>query len=291
MKLAYYPGCTLHGTANEYDISMKATFKELGIELIEIPDWVCCGATSAHATNENLALALPYLHLVQTEKMGLDAICVPCSACFNRLKITDYYVKNDEKKYKLMRKIIGKGYKKTVKIRHPLQNVVEDLGLDELKKKIKRKLSNLKIASYYGCLLVRPGDITGFDDPEHPQMMEKLIETLGAAPIDFAFKQECCGAAFSATKPEMANELSFRIISAAKEQKADCIMVACPLCHINLDLKQKDIENQFGKELKMPILYFTQVIGLALGLDVKSLSLDSHFVNTLDLLKEKGMIE
>ena len=291
MKLAYYPGCTLHGTANEYDISMKAVFKELGIELIEMPDWVCCGATSAHTTNENLALTLPYLHLVQAEKMKLDTICAPCSACFNRLKITDYYVKNDEKKYNTMRKIVGKAYKKTVTIKPPLQNVIEDLGIEELQRKIEKPLSNLKVASYYGCLLVRPKDMTNFDDAENPKIMEKVVEAIGAIPVDFTFKQECCGGAFSASKPKMANELSFRVINNAKEQGADCIMVACPLCHVNLDLKQKDIEKQFDKELKIPIIYFTQLIGLALGLDAKTLSLDSHFVNTLDLLKEKGIIE
>lgn len=290
MKLAYYPGCTLHGTANEYDISMKAVFKELGMELIELPDWACCGATSAHATNENLALTMGYLHLVQAEKMKLDVLCAPCSACFNRLKITEHYVK-DQKKYEIMKETIGKDYKGTVTTKHPLQNVVEDLGLGELQKKVKKKLNGLKVASYYGCLLVRPNDITNFDDAENPQIMEKIVKALSAIPIEFSFKQECCGGAFSASKPEMANELSFRVINEAKEQGADCIMVACPLCHVNLDLKQKDIEKQYGQELNMPILYFTQLIGLALGLDAKTLSLDSHFVDTLGLLKEKGIIK
>lgn len=291
MKLAYYPGCTLHGMAKEYDISLLAVFKELGIDLIEIPDWVCCGATSAHRTNETLALALPYLHLVQAEEMKLDTICAPCAACFNRLKITDYHVKNDEGKYKAMEKIIGKGYKKTVKVRHPLQTIVEDMGLDELKKKVKRNLSDLKVASYYGCLLLRPGEMMNFDDPENPQIMENLVNALGAIPVDFAFKQECCGGAFSASKPDIATKLSFKVINTAKQQNADCIVVACPLCHVNLDLKQKDIEKQFNQELNMPILYFTQLIGLALGLDAKSLSLNSHFVNTSGMLKEKGLIE
>lgn len=291
MKLAYYPGCSLHGTAKEYDISMKAVFKELGLELTEIPDWICCGASSAHRTNETLALALPYLHLVQAEQMKSKRICVPCAACFNRLKTADYHVKNDKEKLEKMKEVTGKEYKKTVEVKHPLQNIIEDIGVEELKKKIKKKLSNLRIASYYGCLLLRPKQMMNFDDTENPQIMEKLVKALDAMPVEFSFKQECCGASFSASKPKIANELSYKIINSAKEQKADCIMVACPLCHVNLDLKQRDIEEQFNQELKIPIFYFTQLLGLAMGLDAKELSIDSHFVDTKGLLKEKGIIE
>jgi len=290
MKLAYYPGCTLHGTANEYDISMKAVFKELGLELIEIPDWVCCGATSAHTTDENLALTLPFLHLVETEKMKLDTVTVPCAACFNRLKITDYYAKNDKEKSEMMEHVVGKKYKKTVNVKHPLQNIIDDIGLEELKKRVKKKLTNLRIAPYYGCLLLRPKEELDFDDTENPSIMEKIIEALDAVPVDFSYKQECCGASFSACKEEMANALTHKVIKDAKDNKADCIMVACPLCHINLDLKQKDIEKQVNEQLNVPVLYFTQILGLALGLSAKELSLDSHFVDTMQLLKDKDII-
>lgn len=291
MKFAYYPGCVLNGTAKEYNISMRTVFKALGAELVEIPNWVCCGATSAHATNENLALTLPYMTLVQTEEMKMDTLTAPCSACFNRFKIADYQVKNDEEKYKTAKRITGRSYKKKVKVTHPLQNVIEDIGLENLQKMIKKKLDNLKIASYYGCLLLRPKEMTDFDDTENPKMMEKLVSALGATPVEFAFKQECCGASYSASKKEMACELSRRIISSAKENGADLIMVGCPLCHVNLDLRQSDIEKLSGEKLNVPILYFTQLIGLALGLDVRQLSLDTHFVDTLELLKRKELIE
>jgi heterodisulfide reductase subunit B len=280
---AYYPGCTLHSTAKEYDVSARAVCKQLGIELQELDGWTCCGASSAHTTNETLAITLPARDLRSAEAKGLP-LAVACAMCFNRLKYTAHALA-DKEKLDSINKLIGDGLRNTTEIVHLLQ-----ILYDRRKSiPINRPLKGLKVASYYGCLLVRPQEITHFDDPENPQMMDKLMTTLGAQPLEWDFKTACCGASLPLSRRDIVVKLSYRILLQAKQLGADCVAVACPMCQMNLDAYQNEMVKQYGKKIEMPILYFTQLAGLAMGLSPKELDLDKHFTDPMPMLKNKGL--
>jgi len=289
-KYAYYPGCSLHSTSKEYDISTRAVAEMLGIELHEIPDWICCGASPAHTTLHYLSLALPVKNLLITQSTGANELAVSCAACFNRLKAANHIVKTDEEKREKINELLKDRYKGEIKIKHFLEIIVKEYGLEKITQRIIRKLIGLKVVCYYGCLLVRPPKIMEFDDVENPQMMDKLMTELGAESLDWPYKVECCGAAFSLTKTDIVLKLGNDILQAAKDAGADCVVVACPLCQSNLDLRQKEIEKKYNTKLNIPILYFTQLLGLALGIEPKKLGLNKHIVSPQSLLKEKILL-
>lgn len=291
MKVAYLPGCSLHSTAREYDISCQLVCRKLGIELQEIPRWICCGATSAHVTSHLLGVALPCKNLTLAEEMGLDTVIAPCAACFNRLKVADQEVTEDPELKKEVEEVLGKPYSGKVKIRHPLEVIVKDIGLEKVTKLVRRDLEGLKIASYYGCLLVRPPEVVNFDNPEDPQSMDNLVTALGGEALPWAFKTECCGASFSLSETDIVFELSGEILNEALEAGAECIVVACPLCQSNLDLRQKGIEKRYGKEFNLPVLYYSELLGLALGMNPRELGLFKHIVNPTKLLKKRVGLE
>jgi heterodisulfide reductase subunit B len=280
---AYYPGCTLHSTAKEYDVSARAVCRQLGIELQELDGWTCCGASSAHTTNETLAITLPARDLRSAEAKGLP-LAVACAMCFNRLKYTAHALA-DKEKLDSINKLIGDGLRNTTEIVHLLQ-----ILYDRRKSiAVSKPLKGLKVASYYGCLLVRPQEITHFDDQENPQMMDKLMTTLGAQPLEWDFKTACCGASLPLSRRDIVVKLSYRILLQARQLGADCVAVACPMCQMNLDAYQNEMAKQYGKKVEMPILYFTQLAGLAMGLSPKELDLDKHFTDPMPMLKNKGL--
>ena len=287
MKVAYYPGCSLHSTAREYDISFQLVCRKLGIELQEIPHWVCCGSSPAHVTSHLLSIVLPCKNLILAEEMGLDTVVAPCAACFNRLKIAKQEVAEDSKLKKEVEEVLGKPSAGKIEVKHPLQVIIEDVGLEKVEEMASRKLQGLKVASYYGCLLVRPPSVINFDDPEDPQSMDNLVSALGGEALPWAFKTECCGASFSLSETDIVFELSGEILNEALEAGAECILVACPLCQSNLDLRQKGIEKRRGRKFNLPILYFTELLGLALGLNMHELGLSRHIVNPSKLLERK----
>ncbi len=287
MKIAYFPGCSLHSTARDYDMSFQLVCRKLGIELQEIPHWVCCGASPAHVTSHLLSVALPCKNLVLAEEMGLDTVVAPCAACFNRLRIAQQEVAEDSQLRKEVEDVLGKPAAGKVEVKHPLQIITDDIGLAKVGKMVRRELQGLKIASYYGCLLVRPLNTVGFDDPEDPQCMDRLVSTLGGEAVPWAFKTECCGASFSLSETDIVLELSGEILNEALEAGAECILVACPLCQSNLDLRQKGIEKKYGKKFNLPIIYFTELLGLALGMSMRELGLSRHIVNPSKLLERK----
>ncbi|MFH1096661.1 MAG: CoB--CoM heterodisulfide reductase iron-sulfur subunit B family protein [Candidatus Desantisbacteria bacterium] len=279
-KVAYFPGCSLSSTAKEYGVSTKLICKDLGIELVEIPDWVCCGATTAHITSELMAVALPVKNLLMSEKQNLP-ICSPCSACFSRLKLADIEMKKNAQLKTAVTEVIGEEYRGTVDILH-LWQVIKKYG--DLKP--KKELKGLKVASYYGCLLTRPSSVCHDERIEDPQFLETIVASLGAEKVQWNYKTECCGAAFSLTKTDIVRRLSGEILKDAMDAGADCIMVACPLCHSNLDARQ----GEMGLDFSLPVLYFTQLIGLGLGYGYRDLMLDKHFVETKGLLETKGLV-
>ncbi len=287
MKIGYYPGCSLEATAKEYDMSTREILKELDVELEELDDWNCCGASAAYSTDYMLSLALPARNIAIAEKAGLDVLA-PCPECYVRLWKTNDAAKEDPKLLEKINKTF-KGtdleYKASVDIRHPVDIILNDVGLEKLKEKVKKPLTDLRVVPYYGCVLVRPPRKNSFDSAENPTSLDKIISTVGATPVDFPMKTKCCGAPLILADEDVMIKLADALFSKAKELGADCMITACPLCHMGLDGKQTSIEKAYDKKIDMPVLYFTQLIGLALGISHKKLGLDKNLVSTSKLVK------
>ncbi|MCG2770051.1 MAG: CoB--CoM heterodisulfide reductase iron-sulfur subunit B family protein [Anaerolineae bacterium] len=291
MKYAYYPGCSLHSTGKDYDISAKAVCQALGIELQEIPGWICCGASSAHATSELLSLALPVKDLVLAGDMGLDtAVC--CAACYSRLKVANHVMSSGEnQRSEDVDRLVGSRYRGEVEVKHLLEIIIDEYGLDTLREKVSTDLGQLRVASYYGCLLTRPPEVTQFDDPENPTSMDELVTALGAKAVAWPYKTECCGASLALTaRTDVALKLVHDILDMAVGADAECIMVACPLCQANLDMRQAQINRRYGTEFNLPILYFTQLIGLAMAMSPGELGLSKLMSSPTELLRAKALV-
>lgn len=268
MKYSYYPGCSLHSSGREYDESTRAVCSALGVELAELPDWNCCGATSAHSVNSRVALAVPARNLKIAEEIGMDLV-IPCAACFNRTKNIDHVMKQDDAQRIEIEELLDFKYSSQIEIFHLLDVVVNKIGLQAVKQRLVNPLKEYKLVSYYGCLLVRPPEVTEFDDLENPTMLEGLLTALGAEALDWSYKTECCGASLSLTRPEIVYELVSRLIDGAKEAGASGIVTACPLCQANLEMRQKE---------RFPIFYFTELMGIAFGLEEARKWLDRHLI-------------
>ena len=278
MAIGFYPGCSLKGSAREYTESLFAVTKKLGIAIQEINDWNCCGATAAHNLNHELALSLPTRILALAEKQNMTEIVVPCAACYSRLATTAYELNENEELRTKISAIIDMPYNGNVQILNVLQFIEKYISpkLDE----VELKKIDIKAACYYGCLLVRPHQILHFDRVEDPQIMDEVMIKLGANALEWPFKTECCGAGLSISKTDLVGKLSGKIVNEAYEREADAIIVACPMCHSNLDMRRPSINKFVGKNIKTPVIYITQAIGLALGIDEKELGMNRHFVPT-----------
>jgi len=259
VKIGYYPGCSLESTAREYDLSFRAVASKVGVELIEIPDWNCCGASSAHAVDPLLAVALPARNLMIAEAMELD-VTAPCAACFLRLMEAKKRMAEDVSLRKEIEEILGRQYRGTVKVYHPLTIFSQATIKKKVRGAVVNKLKGLKIVCYYGCYLVRPPEITHFDDPENPMIMDKLIGLTGAQVLDWSWKVDCCGGGHALLRPELVEPLVNEIMDGAHKAGAYGIVTACPLCQSNLETRQKEPK-------AVPIFYFTELLGLAMGLD------------------------
>ncbi|MDI6785382.1 MAG: CoB--CoM heterodisulfide reductase iron-sulfur subunit B family protein [bacterium] len=289
MKYAYYPGCALHATAIEFDKSTREVCVALDIELQEMEDWNCCGAAAAHMTNELLADSLPAKNLAIASKMGLD-ITSPCAICINRLKTANKEINESQEIKEKVSQVIEESYDGQVKARLLLDILATDIGIDKIKENVIKELKNLKVVSYYGCLVTRPKDVAQFDNVEDPQSMDNLMAATGAKAIDWPFKTVCCGADYGTPRTDIVLKMANDILSMAKDLGADTIAVTCPLCQMNLELRQKDVEKEYGEIYNMPILYFTEVLGLSFGIEPKALGLDKHIVDAMGLLMRKGLI-
>ncbi len=289
MEVGYYPGCSLESSAKEFDLSIRAIFKELDVSLKEIPDWNCCGASPAHYLNEELAVALPYRNLVNAEEASLEQVISPCPACYSHLKHVHELVGKDPALAKRLQVLAGKGYEGKVRSKHFLDFIKEDVGPERLKSSLKTSLKGLKVASYYGCLTRLPG--VDIDDRENPVLMDEIVGAIGGEPLDWSHKTECCGASLSVTRTEIALRLTRSVLEAALEKGAECIAVVCPLCQSNLDTRQGDINKVYGTNYTLPILYISQLIGLTQKIAFSELGLDRLIINPMNLLFEKGIIE
>jgi heterodisulfide reductase subunit B len=276
-KYSYYPGCSLHSAHRGYDQSCRAVSAKLGYEMIEIEDWNCCGATIYMSVKEITSLAIASRNLALAEKEGRDVIS-PCSSCYTVLSKADRYLKGSGELSKKVNDCLAEGglsYSGGIRVRHPLDVLVNDVGTEIIRGYLEKPLTGLKIANYYGCQIVRPE--RDFDDRENPTTMDDLFETLGAENVYFPLKLRCCGGMLMTTYEDVALKLSKEIIECAVENEADCIVTTCPLCQMNLESYQDKINRRFETDFRMPILFFTQVVGVALGIDEKTLGIDKNF--------------
>lgn len=280
---SYYPGCSLSSTAREYDVSTRLVFKALGLELRELEDWNCCGASAAKGTSHLLGLALPGRVLQLAEEADLP-LTTPCPECYSRLRFAAHEMK-DEATRRQVSQVLEKEVKNTSVVDPTLKILWEYDGDLPLKK----TLDGLKAVAYYGCLFVRPKAVAGFDDEENPRSMDEIVARVGVEMLDWGFRTECCGAYLNIPKPEMVYRLVYRILKAAKTAAADCIVVACPLCQANLDTREKTVEARYGEKFGLPVVYFTQLMGLALGYPPQELLLDKLLTDAMPLLRSKGL--
>jgi len=283
MKISYYPGCSLEATARDYQESIAYVCGPLGIELEEIPDWSCCGATAAHSTDEFLSIALPGRNLALAEKIGLD-IVVPCPMCFNRLKTAGHELQEGA------RENMPYAYTGKIKVWDLLDFLSRPERLSQIQARIQQPLKDLSVVCYYGCMANRPPKITWAGQHENPQNMDTLLSTLGATVLDWSYKTDCCGASHTIARPDIVHTLVQRLYDRAIEAGAEAIVVSCQMCQANLDLPQAKISEIFKKRYDLPVYYFTELIGVSWKtLEVKTW-LSRHIVNPQTLLKRKGLI-
>jgi heterodisulfide reductase subunit B len=276
MKTGFYPGCSLKGTSSEYAQSTLALAKVFDIELVEISDWNCCGATAAHNLNHELAATLPARILALAEKQGLMEIVVPCAACYNRLSVAQHELNENETLKKRISGILQMPLSGNIRILNVMQ-FIEKYIADKIEDKIVHPFQQ-KVVCYYGCLLVRPHAILKFDQLENPQSMDNLMQKIGATPLDWGYKTECCGAGFSVSRTDIVAKLSGKIVKDASDRGAGAIIVACPMCQSNLDMRRSHIDSYLQQKTTIPVLYITQAIGLAVGAKGEDLGLKKLFV-------------
>jgi heterodisulfide reductase subunit B2 len=278
VKYSYFPGCSAHSTARDMHESTLAVARALGMELVEPEGWTCCGATAAHQTDPLLAAALPAATLSKVSGTGRDLL-VTCAACYNRMKTANHEIASSPEMRDRVRDAIGVDYDGAVRVRHVLEALHEDIGLDVLRRAFTRSLGGLRVACYYGCLLVRPREITRFDNPENPTSLDRLVTAMGGESLDWPHKVECCGGGLSLTRTDVVVRLADSILGMAADSGAECVAVACPMCQVNLDLRQADILRATGRRYNLPVLYITQLLGLCLGCDPGKLGLNRLMVS------------
>lgn len=283
MEYAYYPGCSLEATGKPYDMSLREVFKVLGVKLREIEDWNCCGATFYMSIDKIVGLAVSARILAQAQNMGCD-ICAPCSSCYTTLRKTNRHITWNEHSRHLVNESLKAAnlvYDKMVEVRHPLDILVNFVGLDQVAAKAPNTLAGMKVAPYYGCMLVRP--VFHFNDLEDPIAMDQLLSALGATVVPFPDKVRCCGGMLMTTYEEIALNLNNHILQCAEDNGAEVIATACPLCQMNLEAYQEQINRRYGMNYHMPVVYFTQLTGLALGIEPKALGMDTLLVDASHL--------
>ncbi len=289
-RMAYYPGCSLHSTGIEYDMSTKVAMGKLGIELDEPEGWVCCGTSPAHSTDYFKSVALPMKTLALVEESGHSYVTMPCAACFSRFRMAMHDVREDPELRQKVAEETGYNLSEGVKVDSLLVTVTDRIGYDRVAKTVVQPLEELKVVCYYGCLLTRPPEVTGAEDPEYPTNMDRLMETLGAESLDWSYKTDCCGGSLSLSQLPIALDLSRKILQNAQDVGAEAIVVACPLCQANLDMRQKQINAEYNSEYNLPIVYFTQLMGVAFGAATKELGMEKLFVDPRPLLRSKGLL-
>jgi heterodisulfide reductase subunit B2 len=286
VKYAFYPGCSLESTAWDYAASTRAVCAALEVSLFDVPGWSCCGSTPAHGTNDTLSVALPVLNLKKAAAVE-GQVMTACAACYARLRTANHRVLHDAEERSRVERVVGAPYDGSVPVYHLLDVLKNQVGLSRIRDRVVNPLKGLRVACYYGCLLSRPPRVVAFDDPENPSCMEDLVEAMGAEPVAWPYRTECCGAGLSLTHAEVVCRLSHRILSMARNAGADCVAVACPMCQTNLDLRQADAARAHGPIPPTSVPYITQLLGLTFGLIPHELGLQALSLSPVPRLKER----
>lgn len=285
MEYLYYPGCSLETSGKAYDESLRAVFRALGIGLRELADWNCCGATLYMSVDEAVSVAISARNLAIAEQSGFRDLVAPCSACYTVLLKTNRFLReNRDLKAKVDRLLgtAGLRYDLTVNVRHPLDVLVNDVGVEVIALSATRSLDGISFAPYYGCQIVRPE--RGFDDRDFPTTMDRLFERLGARAVYFPLKTRCCGGMLMTTFPDVALHLVDELLGCALENRASCMVTTCPMCQVNLEAYQKRVNKKLGRTYRLAIVFFTQLLGLALGCTEKELGLERNLVPLAELV-------
>ncbi len=290
MKVSYYPGCSLESTGKGYDHSTREVCGALGVELQEVSDWVCCGSSAGLKMNRLLSTALSGANLAILEAQEPSDVVAPCPFCYRRLASAQDEMQADPKLKGEVQEVIEAELAGRLQVHNLVDFLRSKVGLEAIAAKLKKPLSGLKVVPYYGCFMTKPRQVTNCENPENPTSLDEILKALGAEVLDWDFKTECCGAGLSLSKTEKVVELSGRIVREAAYRGADAIVVACQLCQSNLDLRQEQIGREDGKAYELPVVYFTQLMGLAFGIDPSALGLKHHLVDPVALLQKKGLV-
>ena len=286
LSYTYYPGCSLHSTGVEYGLSTRAVFKHLDIELTELPDWNCCGASSAHSMSHTLALALPARNLALAQAAGKDLV-TPCAACFNRIKSADYAMRTDAEAREMLEGMLDFSYTGQVHVRPVMAVLHDDYGPQAIAAQVKRPLKGLKVVPYYGCLLVRPPQVVQFDDPDDPHVMANILRALGAEVLSWSHATDCCGAGLSLSRADVVKGLVGKLAERAREAGAEALVTGCPLCQVNLEMRQSG--NGKNQSANMPAFYITELVGLALGISEAEKWWGKHLIDPRPVLRSAGL--
>ena len=283
MRYSYYPGCSAHSTGLEYSLSTEATLRQLDVELEEIEGWNCCGASSAHALNHRLALTLPARNLALAQQAGGDLV-IPCAACYNRLKGAELALRSNSEARAEIEADVGFNFTGQVRIRPLLAILHEDFGPQRVAAETRRPLSGLKVVPYYGCLLVRPPRVAQFDDPDDPRLMASLLRAAGAEVMPWSHATDCCGAGLSLPRSDAVYRLVGRLAERAREADAEALVTACPLCQVNLEMRQP-------ARPRLPAFYFTELLGLAFDLPEARRWWPKHLIDPRPLLRSHNLAD
>jgi heterodisulfide reductase subunit B len=301
-RVAYYPGCALEGSGGPYDRSTRALVKALGLRMEELTDWNCCGAMEVKNVHPMLQTYMSARNLaIAAEKMGCDTVMAPCNGCYHNLKKAGYECTTSAETMDTVRDLAKQSgdpaYRGDVRTLHLLEWLMEELGAEGIKARIERSLNGLKIANYYGCMYTRPRRIfpekdqgPGSESSHEPHFMDDLLEAAGAQNVDFPLKTACCGGAHTLSDSDTSTQLVLNLLQAAEEAGADVIATECPTCHSGLEMHQIRAETAFGIKTKVKVLYFTQLLGLALGVSARKLAVHENVSDSLDLLEAKGIL-
>lgn len=287
MELAYYPGCSLQQSSALYDVQSRMVFSELGVSLTEIADWSCCGATSAGKVDGFMAVAMPARNIGIAEQAGFSEVVIPCSACYSRTLVAQVRMADDATIKSEINAELGAKVTGALKVSSVLEGLMGRIDAGALKDKVERKLKGLKPVCYYGCMMTRfPYNVPVPDDVENPQGMEKVLGAIGVRAIDWNSKTDCCGASAAVNDFETSIHLMAKIMKDAVDHNANCFVVTCPMCQLNLDVHQEAFCKATGIEERLPVYFITELVGAAMGMDPVALQIDRHFVDGVKLLKE-----
>ena len=287
MKVSYFPGCTLNTTGKGFDTAVRASAEAVGLDLVELPDWNCCGATYPLIIDNMLELAAPAAVLVAAREEG-SIVTTACTTCYNVLRRTNRFMREHEDERERINDFIESDYRGEVDVLDIVQLLRDKVGYGAVQERVQMPLAGLKVASYYGCMVLRPPNEVAYDDPDHPQSLDDLMSALGADAVDFPHKNECCGAYLAMTDPDVTREMVHTILESAQLAGSEVVVTNCPLCQFNLDKQQQEIRRRNAGYQPIPILYFSQLMGLALGLDIYDYGWERHYVDARPLLSDRG---